>query len=238
MTRTTGFFTVAFAFLGLILASQAAADSNDDAYLAALAKYGITCPSDYYGCSSNETLITVGKTACDVIDKGKSPAEVALLFVNQISGITTQQAGAMVGAAVDSYCPWNEDAPPSPSATPRSAPNTKPSSGANQLPITLETATLGDPCSDWAKLAADNSTGKTIVCLNDWPAKSLNWHEERTPLSGGPFVAGTACPAQPQWVMTVSTDGYMIWCVNDPIGLLPGGTTVHPTGPTWLLYSP
>jgi hypothetical protein len=99
---------------------------------------------------------------------------------------------------------------------------------------------LGDPCSDWDKLASDPSNGQEIVCgTNTSPATQLFWIKAPQ-LSSGVHGVGTACPGAPQWVLSRSTDGYMIWCA-DPLALEPGGVTITRSadaGPIWELYSP
>src|ERR1700739_1432950 len=81
---------------------------------------------------------------------------------------------------------------PSNSATPDT------STATTQPTITQESPALGDPCSDWAKLATDPSTAQEMVCgANTSPATQFFWI--RAPqLSSGEHVAGTACPGAPQ----------------------------------------
>jgi hypothetical protein len=94
---------------------------------------------------------------------------------------------------------------------------------------------LGDPCSDWDKLASDPSTGEEIVCgANTSPATQLFWIKAPG-LTGGVHVAGTVCPAAPQFVLSRSTDGYVIWLPSgvvadridgDPITVIELGVVV------------
>jgi hypothetical protein len=71
-----------------------------------------------------------------------------------------------------------------------------------------------DPCSDYDKLATDPSTGQEMVCgANTSPATQLFWIKAPD-LSGGVHVAGTASPREPQFVLSRSTDGYVIWFIS------------------------
>jgi serine/threonine-protein kinase len=100
--------------------------------------------------------------------------------------------------------------------------------------------TLDDPCDDYDKLATDPSTGQEMVCgANSSPATQLFWIKGPD-LSGGVHFAGTACPGEPQFVFSRSTDDYVIWCVDGQSSALePGGVTIdNPVGPIWSLYSP
>ena len=75
---------------------------------------------------------------------------------------------------------------------------------------------------------------------NTSPATQLFWIKAPT-LSSGVHVVGTACPRAPQWALSSSTDGYMIWCAADSLALEPGGVTITRSagaGPIWELYSP
>jgi hypothetical protein len=79
-----------------------------------------------------------------------------------------------------------------------------------------------------------------MVCgANTSPATQLFWIKAPK-LSSGVHVAGTACPGEPQFVYARSTDGYMIWCIDNASRVYePGGVTLeHPAGPIWALYSP
>ena len=104
----------------------------------------------------------------------------------------------------------------------------------------LSAPALGDPCSDYDKLEHDASTAEEIVCgANTSPATQFFWIKAPQ-LSAGVHVAGTGCPRAPQFVLSRSTDGYMIWCIGNASRVLePGGVTLErPAGPIWALYSP
>jgi hypothetical protein len=71
---------------------------DDATYLAFLASKGIVADSD--------TTIEVGKNVCGALDEGISV--ILLMDVAKDSGFTTEQSAAIIGAAIVTYCPWNE----------------------------------------------------------------------------------------------------------------------------------
>ena len=77
---------------------EPAANSDDETYLAFLASKGINADPD--------TSIEVGRNVCDVLDQGISITRVMDAAID--AGFTTDQAAAIVAAAIVTYCPWNE----------------------------------------------------------------------------------------------------------------------------------
>lgn len=74
----------------------ARADSEDDAYLKALAQIGITqYPAD--------TLVTVGHLVCAYRSAGAAPWQTQNGLMGY--GIAPQDLDAVVGTAVSTYCP-------------------------------------------------------------------------------------------------------------------------------------
>jgi hypothetical protein len=90
------------------------------------------------------------------------------------------------------------------------------------------------------KLAHDLTSGEEIVCgANTSPATHFFWLQAPA-MPAGVHVAGTSCPGAPQGVFARSSDGYVIWCMDNlERAFEPGGVTLdHPVGPIWSLYSP
>ncbi|BBZ13779.1 DUF732 domain-containing protein [Mycobacterium branderi] len=89
----------AVALSALLLASgvpPAHADSQDDAYLKALAEVGITSyPAD--------KLVTVGHMVCAYKSAGAAPWQTQNGLMGY--GIAPQDLDAVVSTAVDTYCP-------------------------------------------------------------------------------------------------------------------------------------
>lgn len=73
--------------------------AGDDAtYLAFLASKGIVADPD--------TTIEVGRNVCGALDGGISV--IMLMNVAKDAGFTTDEAAAIIAAAIVTYCPWNE----------------------------------------------------------------------------------------------------------------------------------
>ncbi len=117
-------------------------------------------------------------------------------------------------------------APSSPPPPPRSTSSTTVTTQAASGP------TLGEPCSDFDKLAYDRNAGENlglIVCGSNTsgPTAKLMWVE--APLVNSTHVAGTPCPGVDQGtVFSRSTDDYLLFCLSSDNGraYLPGGRTV------------
>jgi len=72
---------------------------DDDAiYLGFLASKGIVADPD--------TTIEVGKSVCNALDDGFEPELLMAVAID--SGFTTDQAAAIIAAAIMTYCPWHE----------------------------------------------------------------------------------------------------------------------------------
>ena len=137
---------------------------------------------------------------------------------------------------------------PTPVISPPPSPIPPPATTTEPLTTTTAAAsgpTLGEPCSDFDKLAYDRNAGENlglIVCGSNTsgPTAKLEW-VSATALPGDAHVAGTPCPGQPQGWPKRSTDGYMIVCqaTDDGTAYEPGGVKLTSMeGPIWQLYSP
>ncbi len=89
----------------LLAASTAHADpaDTDAKFLAALDSRGITY-------ASPEVMIAAGHVACEELDRGEAPDQVAQDTMNNKDVLTTSNldgyhAGFFVGASIASYCP-------------------------------------------------------------------------------------------------------------------------------------
>lgn len=71
---------------------------NDQTYLDFLRSKGIY--------ASDETSIEVGKTVCATLDQGYDVVTIMRVAID--SGFTQDEAAAIIGAAILTYCPWNE----------------------------------------------------------------------------------------------------------------------------------
>jgi hypothetical protein len=81
----------------LLCAAPAAADATDDAFVAALAKNGISL-------SDRNTAVSMGHTVCAGFDQGQPSTEVAMRIVRE-TPLSPKQAGYFVGVSVAAYCP-------------------------------------------------------------------------------------------------------------------------------------
>jgi hypothetical protein len=81
------------------LAVPAHADPNVDAsFVEALTKAGISF-------NDSPSAIKAGKTACGLMDQGKSQLDIVQLVVQQNSDISTVSAAKFTAIAASAYCP-------------------------------------------------------------------------------------------------------------------------------------
>ena len=98
-------------------AIPAHADPNVDAsFVDALTKAGITF-------SDPKSAVSAGKSACELMDQGKSQIDVVQLVTQQNPGVSTVSAAKFTGIAASAYCPQHlqrvSDNGASPSPPPR-----------------------------------------------------------------------------------------------------------------------
>lgn len=72
--------------------------SVDASFVDALNKAGITF-------NDSKSAVNAGKTACDLMDQGKSQLDVVQLVMQQNSGISTVSAAKFTAIAASAYCP-------------------------------------------------------------------------------------------------------------------------------------
>lgn len=97
-------WTVCAAFLSaaaLVSAAPASADQLDNAFLAALAKGGITLPDP-------NTAIAMAHTVCSGLDSNQSSSVLAMKLMKD-TDLSAKQAGYFIGLSVAAYCPQNKD---------------------------------------------------------------------------------------------------------------------------------
>lgn len=84
----------------LLFAAPAAADPTDDAFIAALDRYGIDV-------SNPGTLIAHAHGVCAALDRGQDSSIIAMKVIKDpdVKLSTKRQAGFFVGDSVASYCP-------------------------------------------------------------------------------------------------------------------------------------
>jgi hypothetical protein len=88
---------VALSAAALICAAPASADHMDDAFVAALAKNGISMPD-------RGNAIATAHSVCDGFDKGEASSALAMRIVRD-TPLSPKQAGYFVGVSVAAYCP-------------------------------------------------------------------------------------------------------------------------------------
>ena len=88
---------VALSVAALLFAPRAAADDNDDAFLAALTGAGIVI-------NDRDSAIATGHMVCDGLQKGQSRSNLVLSTMKG-TNLSPRSAGFIIGAAVASYCP-------------------------------------------------------------------------------------------------------------------------------------
>ena len=98
-------------------AIPAHADPNVDAsFVDALTKAGITF-------SDPKSAVSAGKSACELMNQGKSQIDVVQLVTQQNPGVSTVSAAKFTGIAASAYCPQHlqrvSDNGASPSPPPR-----------------------------------------------------------------------------------------------------------------------
>lgn len=85
----------------VLCAPRALADQTDDAFITALEKHRIAV-------SDTATLIAMGRTACERLEKGQTPAAVAL-SVARDADLSPHEAGYFIAASIKSYCPQHKN---------------------------------------------------------------------------------------------------------------------------------
>lgn len=93
--------TALFVAAGIALAAPAAATTDDDVYIATIDTFGINYESE-------EAAIMVGKAVCQGFDNDMTVLKVGKIIVSE-TGISTSDAGTIMGAAVAAYCPEYKD---------------------------------------------------------------------------------------------------------------------------------
>jgi hypothetical protein len=98
-----GLLTVTFGAAALITpASAVASPAEDEAFLAALDRQGITYPSPH-------SAILIASEVCTLLDDGATGVDVAR-EITTTSGIPVKSSGYFVGASITTYCPSHTDA--------------------------------------------------------------------------------------------------------------------------------
>ncbi len=137
--------------------------------------------------------------------------------------------------------------PPAPVATPPSvaprpaAPPPIPPTSALPPPTTTTSATasgptIGQPCSDWSKIARDPNTGLTIICDGATGAGAASPHWTTDDLSHviGVQTIGSSCAGSQPYAMAISPDDYLVACFPADAG----SDQLAGQGSTWQIYHP
>jgi hypothetical protein len=101
-------YAVSLIAAALLSAAPANADPTDDAFVAALARNGITV-------SDRDSATAMAQAVCDGFDHHQRPSLVAMKLMKQ-SGLSLKQSSYFVGVAISSYCPEYSANPATPSA--------------------------------------------------------------------------------------------------------------------------
>jgi hypothetical protein len=97
----------AIAVAPLVAATDAHADTNDDAFLSTLADRGIAAGTGAAG------MIKAGHAVCADLALGDTPAGAIAMIAVANPNLTLVDAGYFTGAAVGAYCPALAPATPS-----------------------------------------------------------------------------------------------------------------------------
>jgi len=81
----------------LVSAAQASADPTDDAFVAALANYGIVV-------NDRDTAIATAHTVCAGFDKNEKSSVLAMRLMKD-TDLSLKQSSYFVGVSVSAYCP-------------------------------------------------------------------------------------------------------------------------------------
>jgi hypothetical protein len=90
-------YAVSLLAAALLTAAPANADPNDDAFISALTKNGITV-------TDRDSATAMAQAVCDGFDHHQRPSLVAIKLMKQ-SGLSLKQSSYFVGVAISSYCP-------------------------------------------------------------------------------------------------------------------------------------
>ena len=81
----------------LVSAAPTSADPTDDAFVAALAKAGITFPDD-------SNAIATAHTVCAALDQSNQSSMLAMKLTKD-TNLSLKQSGYVIGASISAYCP-------------------------------------------------------------------------------------------------------------------------------------
>ena len=81
----------------LLSAAPASADPTDDAFVAALAKDGITMPGP-------NTAIATGHTVCAELENNQNTSALAMSLMKD-TDLSLKQSSYFIGASMSAYCP-------------------------------------------------------------------------------------------------------------------------------------
>src|ERR1700744_11089 len=95
--RWSTFCAVLLSATALLFAAPASADPTDDAFVAALAKEGITF-------TDHNTAIATAHTVCTGLDKSDTSSFLAMKLMKD-TDLSLRQSSYFVGASISAYCP-------------------------------------------------------------------------------------------------------------------------------------
>jgi Protein of unknown function (DUF732) len=95
--RRSAISAVLLSATALLFAAPASADQNDDVFVGALQRHGITF-------SDRNAAIAAGHNMCAGLDKRQTPRSLVLNVV-EATDLSAKDAGYLLGASVAYYCP-------------------------------------------------------------------------------------------------------------------------------------
>jgi hypothetical protein len=126
--------------------------------------------------------------------------------------------------------------PPSASARPAPPAPIPPPAPPTTTSTVATGPVIGEPCSDWSKIARDPNTGLTIICDGATGAGAAPPHWTTDDLSHviGVQTIGSSCAGSQPYAMAISPDDYLVACFPADAG----SDQLAGQGSTWQIYHP
>jgi hypothetical protein len=96
-TTRSSQWAVLLSAAALLSAAPVSADSNDDAFVDALAKGGIVFPD-------HNAAISIAHSVCAELDQSNKSSVLAIKVMKE-TDLTMKQSGYLIGATISAYCP-------------------------------------------------------------------------------------------------------------------------------------
>ena len=131
--------------------------------------------------------------------------------------------------------PPSASARPAPPPIPPSLPTSPPTAPTTTTSAQASGPVIGEPCSDWSKIARDSNTGLTIICdgATGAGAPAPHWTTDDFSHVIGVQTIGTSCAGSQPYAMAISPDDYLVACFPSD-----GSDRLAGQGSTWPIYHP